>query len=417
MRYRVRRMGHETVSQDHIVTTWTSPPTSLQTYTLQNTKFRRLRTAWMEDLVGNIAGDFNPCYHWKLYRALIPPERFSVQSGSYVVYYESSKGFLPADFAQALLTPNIDLTQVLDDFSVKAEHHAVTAVDDTHSIANFLIEIIQMCEGNVKKLQELGEKLKAAIIIFKRMYEKTGDYWLSWNFAIKPMFRDIVAIRDSLKTAKKRLDWLRKRNHLDTKVKYRENFKEFEVQITNIPVQWVSTNPLLPPLPAEVYFEIDCVYKMRPSSWAWVRFDIPDYLLSDDGLALGGVWAAIAGLWNPAKVIWEAVPFSWLIDWFLSRRSQAVLELANLSPFKDAQLLAIGHSLLFLVEGDVYLVSESTNERQPAGKIRMNLYVRRSGLPNVDQTFFTIPGTWYQFSIIGALFMQNIKRRRGRSRR
>lgn len=367
---------------------------------------------YMADTIGNIGCDFNPCFHDKLLLAAKPVDDFTWDDGLGHGFRHrfSDGGISPSEPLEALRNITLPSYAWLDDFGAKAEHHFKTAVDDTHSILNFLIELIQMCEGNILKLKELGEKLIKAFKIYHDMIAKGSSHWLAWNFAIKPMIGDFKAILDSLKNAKKRLKWLRKRNNLDTKVKYREGPKEFNIGNIILDASWPSAPA---PMRPHCWFEFE-IEKMtiQPSAWAWVRFSIPAHLLVGD-LGLGLVWSSLAGLFNPLKVAWEAVPFSWLIDWFVSLRTQLQLEAANFSPLKDATILGTGHSLKTKIVGKVYFCTgtEGSVQRVERGDFHYECFNRQPDLPKVEVWPFRVPWEWYNLSILSALLGQ--KHRRG----
>jgi hypothetical protein len=334
--------------------------------------------------------------------------------GSEAVNYQCiGTSFVPGDFLPSLRSLEMppQYHQWLDDFSALAEHHFITAADDTHSLLNMIIELIEMCEGNIEEMREVGKKLLKAIASFKKMFAETGNFWLSWNFAIKPSLKDFYNLANSLENARKRLKWLRNHNHLDTKVKYRQGPLTFEATIV---ADIVHGPEAIPPhvwmaKGGNNWFQCDLEVTIVPAATGWVRFDIPDMYLDED-FGLGIIWSALNGLYNPLKVAWEAVPFSWLIDWFVNMRTRLQLEAANLSPLKDAQLLACGYSLTTKAEGTVFYCSDVPNVRSEVGKLLYKCYNRRPELPHEEVFPFRIPLEWYNFSILLALVQQKHRR-------
>jgi hypothetical protein len=380
----------------------------------------------MTDTTGFLACDFNPVWHEKITTGFKPIATFQCNCGGAgpTTYHFPGGGAVLADPLSAARSIALPDPQWLDDFAAKAEHHFKTAVDDTTSILNQIIELIQMCEGNILKLKEVSEKIITALKKFHRLYEQTGNYWLAWNFAIKPTIGDVLAIADLLKNANKRIKWLRKRNHLDTKVKYKWGPKKIE-QTVFVPFTWIETvpepsgNPNAPPVPwayplptpeNNPYFEIRFTAMLEPSSWAWVRFDIPDHLLEGD-IGLGIVMTIMAGLTNPLKVAWEAVPFSWLIDWFVNWKTRLQIEAASLSQLKDAEILGTGWSLKYKIYAEVDFVCPSPYQRYELGAFVLNGFNRRPGLPYQEVSPFRVPLELYNLSILLALLFG--KRRRG----
>ena len=368
----------------------------------------------MVDTVGFLQNDSNPCYHVRFTGALAPVPAFAWGPGPpYATFRLEDDGFIPVSFSADGFPVSLP-AQWLDDFSASAEHHFKTAVDETHSIINILLELVEMCEGNIQKIGDFAKKFAKAMATFNKIYQRTGKFWLAWNFALKPLLGDIRAIIDSLKRAKKRLKWLREHNHIDTKVKYREGPRIWTDTVT-LAVAYPSTpgpgvDPLWPPF-EQVHFDFDLEIEATLSAHAWVRFDIPDHILADDDLGLATVWSALAGLYNPLKVAWEAIPFSWLIDWFVSLRTRLQLEAASLSPLKDAEILTTCWSVKYNVRATGNLHVIDPPQVYGAGNALVRGYIRQPGLPEVGYPPFQLPFAWYNASILTALVQS--KHRRG----
>lgn len=373
---------------------------------------------YMRDTRGFLQCDNNPCEHHDFQVVHSPPMSFEFHLDGHPWTFTHPGGWFPEDIESVLQEWELpDFGLWLDDFSANAEYHFVTAVDSTHSLLNFIIELIEVCEGNVVKLKELITKIQEALKLFHKLYAQTGNYWLSWNFAIKPTVKDVKSILNSVENAIKRFRWLKARNHLDTKVQYREGPREFSNTLS-VPVKQRPAGPSGPgivpfpnPFPT-VHFEIDIKVKVTLAAQAWVRFDIPDYLLEDETCGIGIVWSSLNGLYDPLGVVWEAFPFSWLIDWFLSRREQLErLRQTSIDVLPDATLLQVGHSVkIELAEpADMFLVDSL--ERIPAGTIvQYESYIRRVGFPEVESNPFRVPRELYNLSILLALIQQKFRR-------
>jgi hypothetical protein len=320
---------------------------------------------------------------------------------------------------------DLDLQSWLEDFSANAEYHFKTAVNEDFQLANFLIELIEMCEGNVKKLKDLFEMISKMLKTFWKVYKATGKFWLAWNFAIKPNIGDVKSILKSVEKAARRLRWLRDHNHLDTTVKYREGNREFrgapfylgsgtEWDSIVFPLPEVTPPdppPLVEPYPDPGWFQLeDWLAVVKISSWATVRFEIEDEYLNSP-LALFGVWEILAGLYNPVEIVWEAIPYSWLIDWFLSQKTKLKRKLASLSPLKDAKIIQVGHTISVTLTGKVELYGQSDQESIHIGEIRYECYDRQPGYPTEGGSLFDIPDHWYNASILLALIAQKHRRR------
>jgi len=409
-------------------------------------KIKTPYTVWryMVDTHGFLQDDFNPCFHERYVGVHNFPSSVSWTASDGVHQWATSYRRQLDDPVAGCRSIDLHLGTWLQDFSARAENHFLVLVKTDYSLINFLIEMVQLMEGNVSILSRLKEAIESAIAAFRRKFAETGSYWLSWNFAIKPTIADIKAMLNTYKRAIKRLKWLRERNHKDTKVHYREgprfvsDTSEFPMAVDDVtqpyyeptPVN-IQPKPWLPPIYQEwpdwlllqEKCEVEYDAEVLLSAWAWIRFDIPDAYL--EGIpALGIVISAMQGLYNPLAIGWEAVPFSWLIDWFRteSHRLREALK-SDLNPLGHATILSVGWSAKVEILGKYYHRCGMTNSggldppptpdewtRTEAGAFRYRLYNRQPGLPEVSDSPFSIPWEWYNASILASLIQQ--KRRR-----
>jgi hypothetical protein len=392
---------------------------------------------YMVDTHGFLQDDFNPCYH----------ERYlGLYDFPYYISWTAADGVhqISTSYRRQLEDPVRDCRMIqlplgtwLEDFSARAEHHFITLVETDYSLINFIIEMIELCEGNVNVLVSMKNAIESAIRGFRRAYERSGSYWLAWNFAIKPTLKDIWNMFHTYRRAQKRLEWLKKRNHKDTKVHYREGPRQFsgaslfEMAKDDVTQPYYEPPPELfgdPPAWQEWYdwivlkehCEVEYEATVTLTAWAWIRFDIPDMLL--EGMAgLGIVIAAMQGLYNPLAIGWEAVPFSWLIDWFRTEAHKLrELVKSDLNPLGYATLKQAGWTAKVKIFGEFFHMGGTDSDpsveypngwtRTAAGSFKYQLYNRQPNLPEVSDNPFRIPWEWYQASILASLIQQ--KRRR-----
>lgn len=368
----------------------------------------------MFDVIGSQQSDYNPCDHDKLLSDIEPLGYFEskpVAGGAWGQFSFGAGGPYPSQLLQSLRTLDLFEPNYLEDFSISAELHFKKAVDDSTSLINFIIELIELCEGNVKTLKSLSQKMSKALEVFFRILKRTGNYWVAWNFAIKPTIRDIYAFLTTYKRALKRLKWLRDRNHKDTKVKYRQ--APFIVTGTKVPVGddwWTGTlyyggEPVDTIPPDWGGFFIDYEATVRVSSWAHVVFDIDDAFLDDMFTAVGMIMLVMNGVYNPVKIIWEATPFSWLIEWFTNKKIELLKELGNLSPFRDATILGMGHSVrINILDARVYAQRNGDSPLEfDIGKFQYSHFVRRQGLPTGESALFDPDFNLSRTGILGGI--------------
>lgn len=390
MGFRERSRG-EYYPQDNVILYYTLPGQSQHAcYGSCSSKFSS-KMEFMADTVGFKQSDFNPCEHEKLLGIIKPLEYLSLgneQSG-YTQFSFSQGGPYPQQLPQTLKQLDFLSAEYLDDSSALAEDFFRTSVQDNASLINFLLELITLCEGNIRGLNSLWKKFQAAWSSFLRIIKSTGNYWVAWNFAMKPFVSDLIAFLETYKRAEKRLKWLRKHNHTDFKLHYRR--QPVEVSGTYVPVDqsWFVGDPEdpetegLPEPTGWQGFFVDYEGLSRFSSWAWVRLDIPDYLLDDFASAMGMIMMIMNGVYNPVKIIWEAIPFSWLIEWFTNKRTELLKELASLSPIPNMEIRGVGFSVkTVIVKMRVYasVTSEPVQEID-IGNLQYRRFSRRPGLP------------------------------------
>lgn len=397
--------------------------------------YRSMR--YMVDTVGFKQDDFNPCFHDRYTGVHNFPSYYAVTDE------EGNTHSRSYSWSAGLHDPILDCRQLdiplgswIEDFSARAENHFLVLVDTAFSPVNFLIEMIQILEGNVKLLDGLRKTISGAIERFRLKFKETGNYWLSWNFGIKPVISDVKNALNVYRKALKRLKWLRERNHKDTKVHYREGPRQYEWtnDFTLATVNQESPHFDPYPGPGPLYMDwadwitidrkatADCWAEVRLSAWAWIRFDIPDMLL--EGVeGLGIVLSAMQGLYNPLQIAWDAIPYSWLIDWFRTEAHKLRETLkSDLSPLGVATIKEAGWSMKCRVLGkyfsEVRAISGRTGTPTPlgpyvrteCGAFRYLLFCRQPKLPIVGDWPFTVPWKWYNASILSALIEQ--KRRR-----
>lgn len=385
----------------------------------------------MVDTVGFLQNDFNPCYHERYVSTDKIPGRVAVVDDMGGTHERRTS------FDRQLLDPIVDCRSLPipmgswpDDFSARAMNHFQVLVKTEYSLINFIIEMIQLCEGNIEILTNFKKKYDETMRRFFEKFRYTGNFWVAWNFAIKPTLADFKAMLSMLRKAQKRLKWLSERNHKNTKVHYREGPREYDFKAPFGLAAINVTQPYFEPVPQyvgppknqiwgewpdwvepDITVEANTYAEVSFSSWAWIRFDIPDAYL--EGLpGLGIVLSAMQGLYNPLAIGWEAVPFSWLIDWFRTTRHKLEETLkSDLNPLGVATVIGTGWSVKIRAIGQF----ESTQfdllggpvvpivTKEGLGNFVYRLYLRQPGLPSDGSSPFTLNLGWYNASILTTL--------------
>jgi len=421
-----RKLGHRIVAPRHRERTDCVPGIFATTHVLAlPTAFVDYRNVFygthyesMTDVIGLQQNWFNPVFHEKV--TWDPFNVYNVTaSGDDVLTFSTGTVSFLDEIRLNMPMPPVD---TIDDLAAKSHDHFITAVDSSHSLLNFLVELIQALEGNLKNLQKAQSLIQAAIKAFRDAYAKAlrdgltqaASYWLAWNFAIKPTLKDIKAILCAVSQSQKRLDWLRKQNGKPTFVKWGAKHFYTPDELPEIIIDWFPEYRLGRGALAvsDSWIRIRCVdYWIDYNSTGLVRFDIPPQFL--EGIpGLGTVWAAYSGLYNPLKIIWEIIPFSWLIDWFMSYRTKLQAKLGDWSPLKDAELIDSGHSFKSKSEWIVEQTRDGGISWLFLSKVKYSAYIRHPGLPEVQSSPFRVPLEWYNISILLSLVRQWWTRRR-----
>lgn len=260
----------------------------------------------IHDTFGNPYPGMNPCYHLKLQAPGVPspktltkaypgfgenPSRFitSVAFDGPILNWEPPEVYAPsyADLNEFLWESAVDVS---------------TQVPEDVSIANFLWEIR---EEILKIIKDFWAYLAK--------WQTIHGIWLGWNFALKQFIQDTKKILGIVKSAKKRLKYLRDTYGKAVPRKYRKK------------------------LPVETFDRVD-PYDPTDTSIAGCAF-VNTHLIRravtlhatfltyhefpglDSAMALMDVLGAKLGLQNPGKIIWNAIPFSWLFDYLIDTGS------------------------------------------------------------------------------------------------
>lgn len=321
----------------------------------------------------------------------------------------------------------------LKDFRVRAEDHFITAVKTEVLLINFLIDIVALkglLEGIVTGILKRMSKIDVGrsdfvpgetIVVLpkdKTLSKGSADNWLIWNFAIKPFMKDLRALRDMARKLRKRLWFLRINNGNLVRVKYRNKPYEWETTVSFpgsmcFPAASEGFDYLRP---ADVSLEVDWQVKSTPAADGGVIFDIePAYLYSmqierDAQLIYLGLLAF-------GSTIWEGIPFSFVVDWFLSEKMKKIPNMLDYNPIPDGTLHHVAMSLKSEATAQFRLVAGSRDEIGPIQNIvlcnaKYESYVRSNGFFNDDDgdSVFRIPWSGYILSLALALTVQKYRK-------
>lgn len=201
---------------------------------------------------------------------------------------------------------------------------------------------------------EAGD-LKKIIPEFRHVLQVLGDLLLSWNFAVKPTFQDMQKLLGPAFTqTRDRIDFLRRNNGKRVKSSRQGNFMLDE---KDYPAPYRVVESSRPGLFLEWRpYVVSCTYNLYAT--AELKLSGLDNLTN-----VVDAYAAAFGLLNPIKTIWEHVPYSFILDWFV-----------NLKDFFNA----VGGRPF---DGTIEIVDSHCTTRIA---VLSELYQYRDGFENVD---------------------------------
>lgn len=395
---------------------------------------------------------YNPMVHEKYlsFRSSLPV--FLDPLGQVVVQFNNPStepGINLIELCREISRGAVTPTEV-DDFAARAEESFITVVPTEAFIINNAIEIAQLLEGNAKAFTKLKTTWKHSVARFKlamRNYKAIGrtpgNFWVAWRFAIRPTLKDAGICFHTLAELKQRIDHLRKLNHVPHTKRYRtklHNISAGDVYWSNHRWAWLSGNwspggigprgIILPPSPPAAGTELPCRIGVRIkrvtttlAATGTCQFDILNEGLLDSDFQFGNspayatLCAEIAGLYRPWDVEWEAIPFSWAVDWCLSEREKLnrtkQFREGWLMPYGWAKILDSCWSLKISFTFEIVYTHDVNGSAEPIviGEGAYNRFERQNGLPDLRLSPFRIPNSVYQGSILTAILADRTSRR------
>jgi len=391
----------------------------------------------MIDVPDGLKFAFNPVYHEKY-----------TSTGSGVCTIWDTDGNATAQLSadppincltrMRALSSSCITAELLDDFSAKSEQLFISPLPEGPSIINLIIECIDLLEMDLSQLKKMAKVWKDAVkAFFKKLGQELArghgpaSWWIAWRFAIRPTVKDVRALLTSLERAKKALSWLRKVNHKTVTRHNRSILTDTLVGVTqdedfdflDFEGGWADSTlpprprPEMPPLtgpaiPGVLRLKVISSH-IKLCATANVRFDINDALLAWDWPDIARVWRSMQWLYNPWAITWEAVPFSWAIDWCLSEKAK--LERWKQfhetgDPFPLGKIESACWSIKIWIKVELIYKPDVGGE-QTLATIVYRTYSRELGLPNYGSSWLRMPLSAYQLSIMTGVLDGRTRRR------
>jgi hypothetical protein len=230
------------------------------------------------------------------------------------------------------------------------------------------------------------------------LLEDLASLKLNATFGWDSVLSDLRAFSSLLETIESRMKWLRDTRGKPTKLGYYRG--EFHQAAGNNIVIDVE------PLRGFGLRYVRTNFKADFRAGATLHHNLSHL---DDAFGLLRAISGALGLDNPVKAIWEVMPFSFLIDYFLniSSRLDALTKVRSSDPW---DLQRVTHSVKTVASWNVFqvnnnLINSLANEAQTRllGVVRMVDYGRWIGLPVQVAQFSLSELTSGQLTLLGAL--------------
>jgi len=245
----------------------------------------------------------------------------------------------------------------------------------------------------IRELPEVKDLAEAIANLLKKLLDvrHLRDGFLAYSFGLKPLLSDIKALSTIVQRVLDRLDWLRKTRNKPTKMNY------FTRKDINTPFGYPSSSGFTTLFPCTQYsalFRAHCVLTQNLEGLDTIYGTILAF-------------ASALGLLNPAKIIWNALKYSFVLDWFFKIGS--FLDQLDAQPLRGTWRLEQVHYSI-----TEYATFESWHRFDPnlgnpwrlTGTVYAKRYLRALGLP-VPATEFGVSGlSTNQQALLAALLDQ-----------
>lgn len=286
-----------------------------------------------------------------------------------------------------------------------------TQVPEIVSIANFLYELkdFEPVLKNLSKARKILANQNSRRV--KNIPSIANSTFLSYNFAWAPFLSDLVKFTQVLDRVHSRLDWLRRNRKKPVSVHYKnEKLAEFSPGSPELVVAhdypdytgWIHERRYL-------------------ESQGGAASFVASAVLYQDLLGLDDAWAdfratlAALGLNNPAKIVWNAIPLSFMLDWIFP--VNGFLGRLAVNPFSGKwDIYNVCHSfkrVLTITEYNDYDGGLGMPIRHHMRTHRVEKYDRIPGLPlTFDDVNFTSSTPHQQALFFSLLAGQTVLKRR-----
>ena len=348
------------------------------------------------DVVGQ-DGVFTPCYHYSFKGSYIDPYEYLWHGPGYPECTEYDTPLLlshltaPDWSIPRALEPSKPSAASLSEWSNEAFNKFHDQIPETVKLANFLYEL--------KDIQGLIPR-----IVRGSPTKTLSSNFLALEFGWKPMLGDIKKIMELSTAVAKRLKHLQATYGKTTSLFFQRN-----MQLSDEPYALVkSWDGVGGSLTARNFR-----YKRVSQSGVFrvtgkLRQKIHG---TDDFFGHMKALAASTGFNNPLAIVWEAIPYSFVVDWFF--HLDAILGKMAIQPFEgEWQLSKVGWSVKqqaqYFVYQEFLLGPPHGNLSRYLGEISLKSYTREPGFPMTS--LFVTDGSLTPKQLVLSLALLNQRR-------
>lgn len=278
-----------------------------------------------------------------------------------------------------------DISLQSQEFRLTTWNKWLTQIPEDVSLANFSYELTDFdylfknffTQKKIQKDLSRDWRKDQRTIHPKKMPSMANSTFLSYNFGWAPFIGDLQKLANLTDSVAKRVSFLKTNRGKPVRL-YRS--KRYELDISN-PVIYSATNA---GGGNSQHREFDAVsgYAELTASCTLLQ-NIPG--LDEEWNRLRAVLAA-TGFNNPAKIVWNAIPFSFMVDWIVPMQS-LLSRWCTVNPFVGQwDIYDVAFSVKYHVDGEDFWIGTTSNggnrdtfrESRP---ITYELYDRKLGMP------------------------------------
>lgn len=281
----------------------------------------------------------------------------------------------------------------LSDFAIDAFNKFHDQVPTSVSLANFLYELKDM-KGMIPSIDK------------KSISKTASNNFLAFEFGVLPFVSDIKAILDMSAAVDKRLQHLIEMNGKTSKLTFERTLvvegpsMTFSRSLYDPRTQDTDT-------PGGFVRFVGNGGKCNLRIGASLQQDLTGL---KDAMSTMKALAASGGFNHPARVVWNAIPYSFVVDWFF--HVGKLLDSLTIQPFGgEYNVSNVGYSVKSTATFTAHQIH--TNGTVPVdntlGTVRASRYIRKPGFP--ASSLFLTNGTLTPMQQVLALAMLNQRRR------